>query len=284
MTSLSFWTTFYAMMSTDLRVVWTIFLVLQLVNTVNSPGAHVRDAHAAENSHEYMCTPSARVDPPPLQYSRHQLLSVPPSGLDATAQSTIRQLGIGYRLPKMRTHRAGRRKQNPIRIIDNINSLSTQTNFTHPNSTATGRSDNHRHRDLISVSLQPDSQSSNTGFRIALFNAQSVGSSEKHAKISTFVSDNGIDLLFITATWLNPRGDEAKIALPDCLSYWMKTSSNAGVLISPAPWTGSTSRTMSSTLNIPARSLPSTSFWRSASSESILQRKFQRMCERWTAV
>ena len=68
MTSLSFWTTFYAMMSTDSRVVWTIFLVLQLVNTVNSPGAHVRDAHAAENSHEYMCTQSARVDPPPLQY------------------------------------------------------------------------------------------------------------------------------------------------------------------------------------------------------------------------
>ena len=37
-----------------------------------------------------------------------------------------------YRLPKMRTHRAGRRKQNPIRIIDNsrsdnINAVSTQT-------------------------------------------------------------------------------------------------------------------------------------------------------------
>ena len=164
-----------------------------------------------------MCTPSARVDPPPLQYSRHQLLPVPPSGLDATAQSTIRQLGIGYGLPKMRTHRAGRRKQNPIRIIDNsrsdnINASSTQTNFTHPNSTATGRSDNHRHRDLISVSLQPDSQSSNAGFRIALFNAQSVGSSEKREEISTFVSDSGIDLLFITETWLNPRGDEAKIA------------------------------------------------------------------------
>ena len=145
---------------------------------------------------------------------------MPPSGLDATAQSTIRQLGIGYRLPKMRTHRAGRRKQNPIRIIDNSRSdninalpLSSQTTGTLPNSTAaTGLSDNHRHRDLISVSLQPDSQSFNAGFRTALFNAQSVGSSEKRAEISTYVSDNGIDLLFITETWLNPRGDEAKIA------------------------------------------------------------------------
>ena len=148
-------------------------------------------------------TPSARVDPPPLQYSRHQLLHVPPSGLDATAQSTIRQLGIGYRLPKMRTHRAGRRKQNPIRIIDNsrsdnINALPLSTQTTIPKSTATGRSDNHRHTDLISVSLQPDSQSSNAGFRIALFNAKSVGSSEKRAEISTFVSDNGIDLLNLT--------------------------------------------------------------------------------------
>ena len=51
-----------------------------------------------------------------------------------------------------------------------------------------------------------------TGFRIALFNAQSVGSSEKRAEISTFVTDTRIDLFFITETWLNHRGDEAKIA------------------------------------------------------------------------
>ena len=240
MTSLSFWTTFYAMMSTDSRVVWTIFLLLQLVNTINSPGAHVLDAHAAEKSHEYMCTPSARVDPPaspPLQYSRHQLLSVPPSGLDATAQSTIRQLGIGYRLPKMRTHRAGRRKQNPIRIIDNsrsdnINALPLSSQTTLPNSTAaTGLSDNRRHRDLISVSLQPDSQSFNADFRTALFNAQSVGSSEKRAEISTFVSDNGIDMLFITETWLNPRGDEAKIADLAPSGYSARSSPAAPVVV-----------------------------------------------------
>ena len=95
--------------------------------------------------------------------------------------------------------------------LTTLTPLSSQT--TLPNSTAaTGLSDNHRHRDLIYVSLQPDSQSFNAGFRTVLFNAQSVGSSEKRAEISTFVSDNGIDLLFITETWLNPRGDEANIA------------------------------------------------------------------------
>ena len=97
MPSLSFWTTFYAMMSSDSRIVWTLLILLQLENNANSPGPHVRDAHAAETSRDgYMRTPTVRVDPPPatLQYSRDQLLSVPPSGLDATALSNIRQLGI----------------------------------------------------------------------------------------------------------------------------------------------------------------------------------------------
>ena len=168
-------------------------------------GPHVRDAHAAESSHEYMHTPTVRVDPPatpPLQYSRDQLLSVPPSGLDVTALSKIRQLGIGYRLPKTRTHRAGRRKHNAIRYIVNSRSdtLFTPSPTTLPNCTATtGRSDNTRHRNLIYLSLQPDIQPTNTtGFRIALFNAQSVGSSEKRAEISTFVTDTRTDLFFIT--------------------------------------------------------------------------------------
>ena len=93
--------------------------------------------------------------------------------------------------------------------------MFTETTLPNSNSTSTRRSDSTsrpRARNLISVSLQPDAQPANTGFRIALFNAQSVGSSEKRADISTFVTDTRIDLLFITETWLNPRGDEAKIA------------------------------------------------------------------------
>ena len=127
---------------------------------------------------------------------------MPPSGLDVTALSNIRQLGIGYRLPKSRTHRAGRRKQNAIRTIVNSRSDTLFTQTTLPNSTSTRRS----------VSLQPDAQPANTGFRIALFNAQAFGSSEKRAENTTFVTDTRIDLFFITETWLNPRGDEAKIA------------------------------------------------------------------------
>ena len=118
-----------------------LFILLQLVNNANSPGPHVRDAHAAETSRDgYMRTPTLRVDPPAtLQYSRDQLVSVPPSGLDATALSYIRQLSIGYRLPKSRTHRAGRRKQNAIRTIVNSRSdtLFTPSPTTLPNCTAT---------------------------------------------------------------------------------------------------------------------------------------------------
>ena len=64
----------------------------------------------------------------------------------------------------------------------------------------------------ISLSISLYISTNTTGFRIALFNAQSVGSSEKRAEISTFVTDTRIDLFFITETWLNYRGDEAKIA------------------------------------------------------------------------
>ena len=134
---------------------------------------------------------------------------MPPSGLDATALSNIRQLGIGYRLPKTRTHRAGRRKQNAIRTIVNSRSdtLFTPSPTTLPNCTATtGRSDNTRHRNLI-YSMCPFSLTFNL-----YQHYQSVGSSEKRAEISTFVTDTRIDLFFITETWLNHRGDEANIA------------------------------------------------------------------------
>ena len=67
-------------------------------------------------------------------------------------------------------------------------------------------------RNLISVPFQPDPPSSNNGFHIALFNAQSVCSAEKREEISTFVSDNQIDVLFIMEIWLNPHGDEATVA------------------------------------------------------------------------
>ena len=34
----------------------------------------------------------------------------------------------------------------------------------------------------------------------------------KRCEISTFIKDNGIDLFFVTETWLSAQGDEAKTA------------------------------------------------------------------------
>ena len=50
-------------------------------------------------------------------------------------------------------------------------------------------------------------------FIVASFNAQSVKDNDmacKRCEISTFIKDNGVDLLFVTETWLSAQGDEAK--------------------------------------------------------------------------
>ena len=52
-------------------------------------------------------------------------------------------------------------------------------------------------------------------FIVALFNAQSVKGNDmacKRCEISTFIKDNGVDLFFVTETWLSAQGDEAKTA------------------------------------------------------------------------
>ena len=50
-------------------------------------------------------------------------------------------------------------------------------------------------------------------FIVASFNAQSVKGNDmacKRCEISTFITDNGVDLFFVTETWLSAQGDEAK--------------------------------------------------------------------------
>ena len=50
-------------------------------------------------------------------------------------------------------------------------------------------------------------------FIVASFNAQSVKGNDmagKHCEISTFIKDNGVDLFFVTETWLSAQGDETK--------------------------------------------------------------------------
>ena len=48
---------------------------------------------------------------------------------------------------------------------------------------------------------------------VASFNAQSVKGNHmacRRCEISTFIKDNGVDLFFVTETWLSAQGDEAK--------------------------------------------------------------------------
>ena len=50
-------------------------------------------------------------------------------------------------------------------------------------------------------------------FIAASYNAQSVKGNDiacKRCEISTFIKDNGVDLFFVTETWLSAQGDEAK--------------------------------------------------------------------------
>ena len=50
-------------------------------------------------------------------------------------------------------------------------------------------------------------------FIVASFNAQSVKGNDmacNRGEISTFIKDNGVDLFFVTETWLSAQGDETK--------------------------------------------------------------------------
>ena len=50
-------------------------------------------------------------------------------------------------------------------------------------------------------------------FIVPSFNAQSVKGNDmacKRCEISSFIKDNGVDVFFVTETWLSAQGDEAK--------------------------------------------------------------------------
>ena len=65
-----------------------------------------------------------------------------------------------------------------------------------------------RHR-----SSRGEKRKKQNSFIVASFNAQSVNGNDmafKRCEISTFIKDNGVDLFFVTETWLSAQGDEAK--------------------------------------------------------------------------
>ena len=67
-----------------------------------------------------------------------------------------------------------------------------------------------RHRSSRSVKRKKQNKHS---FIVASFNAQSLKGNDmacKRCEISTFIKNNGVDLFFVTETWLGAQGDEAK--------------------------------------------------------------------------
>ena len=71
----------------------------------------------------------------------------------------------------------------------------------------------YNHGNLIETNTVNNLSSKSTGtesFRIGLFNARSVGTDEKRTEIKEFFTDQAIDILFITETWLKPSDDEIK--------------------------------------------------------------------------
>ena len=64
---------------------------------------------------------------------------------------------------------------------------------------------------LISITLSPRPNSIRAAtLQVALFNAISVNDPLQRAEISTFISDNQVDILFLTESRLCQQGDEAK--------------------------------------------------------------------------
>ena len=61
-------------------------------------------------------------------------------------------------------------------------------------------------------------------FIVASFNAQSVKGNDMacmHCEISTFIKDNGVDLFFVTETWLSAQGDANAVRLSS--DFWSCT-------------------------------------------------------------
>eukprot|EP00745_Piridium_sociabile_P040659 TRINITY_DN786_c0_g1_i8.p1 TRINITY_DN786_c0_g1~~TRINITY_DN786_c0_g1_i8.p1 ORF type:complete len:1132 (+),score=124.07 TRINITY_DN786_c0_g1_i8:119-3397(+) len=146
--------------------------------------------------------PSLAAISPRVSYTRDQLLSVPPATLDPSVVDAIRGVGIGRHLPRVRTHRAGRRKQRRIGVV-----CGTRRNIStdHASTVKSVNFDN-----LIRVPLSCFSPDRSTHVSLSLFNAQSVGPRPKRSAINEHLLSTSTDILCLTETWLRGAGDEPK--------------------------------------------------------------------------
>ena len=105
---------------------------------------------------------------------------------------------------RVRKCRGGRRKFRKIKVL---------TILIHQNRYSGQIGYNPGH--LIEINIIKNLSSKSTckeSFLISLFNAWSVGTDEKRTEIKEFVTDQAIDILFLTETWLIPSDDEIKCA------------------------------------------------------------------------
>lgn len=126
---------------------------------------------------------------------------------------------FGYRLHRVHSHRAGRRKQRKISVVIGTTSLNQKSKTVRPNAisitnmppsladvTLTDPPNGCNPSNLIVLRLQK----SDCQLCLCVFNAQSVGPRAKRSAICDFVRDHDVDVCLITETWLRRCGDEAK--------------------------------------------------------------------------
>ncbi|KAL8594371.1 hypothetical protein ACOMHN_032958 [Nucella lapillus] len=160
-------------------------------------------------------------------YTRDQLLAYKQTNahLNPSVINRLKELSIGYRLPRHRSCRGGTRKLRQIPVVVSQRRSQDNTLFlpdcvpcttpTPPSSPdmslcSTARPSRANLQNLIKVPLQ--SSDLPNQFCVCLFNAKSVGVARKRTAIADFLADHDMDVMVLTETWLKESGDESKIA------------------------------------------------------------------------
>ena len=136
-------------------------------------------------------------------YNRNQLLKIDTpacqSCLEPEVIATLKDLGIGYKLPRgKRSARGGKRKRKRIPVITGHG----KTRVCDPRNKT---EENLIFVPVLSICTPPSDQ-----LCVCLFNAHSVGPASTRNQITDFILDNNIDIMLLTETWLRSSGDEAK--------------------------------------------------------------------------
>ncbi|KAL8580767.1 hypothetical protein ACOMHN_018439 [Nucella lapillus] len=160
-------------------------------------------------------------------YTRDQLLACKQTNahLNLSVINRLKELSIGYRLPRHRLCRGGTRKRRQIPVVVSQRRSQDNTLFlpdcvpcttlTPPPSPdvslcSTARPSRANLQNLIKVPLQ--SSDLPNQLCVCLFNAKSVGVARKRTAIADFLADHDVDVMVLTETWLKEFGDESKIA------------------------------------------------------------------------